>query len=179
VLLNLIWTVYNLLILGGAIGVAAETRQVRLSHRVSANLLAALQLSDGTRTRCHTENYSMTGLGLVTQQALDLPVGERVTVSLWLDDAEYSFPALVTFGQGNKISINFEALSLKQETELIQCTFARAEAWNDWTNQQDANRPIQGLKEIASLGLRGYRGLWQQMSTLLTKRGLSLQDMLE
>lgn len=177
--LNLIWTVYNLLILGAAIGVAAETRQVRVSHRVSAKLLAALQFSDGSRTMCHTENYSMTGLGLVFQQELDLAAGEPVSISLWLDDIEFSFPALVSISQGNKIGVHFEALSIKQEAELIQCTFARAEAWDDWTNLQDANHPIQGLKEISSLGLRGYRSLWQQMRKLLTKQGAPLQDRLE
>lgn len=173
--LNLIWTVYNLLILGAAIGVAAETRQVRVSHRVSAKLLAALQLSDGSRIMCHTENYSMTGLGLVFQQALELAVGEQVSASLWLDEIEYSFPALVTLSQDNRIGVRFAALSIKQEAELIQCTFARAEAWDDWTNQQDANHPTQGLKEISSLGLRGYASLWQQMGKLLTKRGASSQ----
>lgn len=175
VLLNLIWTVYNLLILGAAIGVAAETRQVRVSHRVSAKLLAALQLSDGSRIMCHTENYSITGLGLVFQQALELAVGEQVSASLWLDEIEYSFPALVTLSQDNRIGVRFAALSIKQEAELIQCTFARAEAWDDWTNQQDANHPTQGLKEISSLGLRGYASLWQQMGKLWTKRGASSQ----
>ena len=173
--LNLVWTVYNLLILGAAIGVAAETRQVRVSHRVSAKLLATLQLADGSRIMCRTENYSMTGLGLVFQQALELAVGEQVSASLWLDEIEYSFPALVTLSQDNRIGVHFAALSIKQEAELIQCTFARAEAWDDWTNQQDANHPIQGLMEISNLGLRGYRSLWQQMGKQLTKRGASLQ----
>ena len=82
---------------------------------------------------------------------------------------------MVTLSQDNRIGVRFAALSIKQEAELIQCTFARAEAWDDWTNQQHANHPIQGLKEISSLGLRGYASLWQQMGKLWTKRGASSQ----
>ena len=173
--LNLIWTVYNLLILGAAIGVAAETRQVRVSHRVSAKLVAALYLSDGNRIMCHTENYSMTGLGLVLQQEINRPVGEKVLVSLWLDEIEYRFPALVAISHNNVIALHFEALSIQQEADFIQCTFARTDAWDDWTDQHDADHPLRGLKEISMLGLRGYQSLWQQISKLHNMRSASLQ----
>jgi cellulose synthase (UDP-forming) len=172
--LNLIWTVYNLLILGAAIGVASETRQVRESHRVSAQLPVDLLLADGNRICCYTEDYSITGLGLILPQAGHLPIGERIFASLWLDGVEYKFPALVVLAYGDKLGINFDNLNISQQTNLIQCTFARAEAWDDWTNQLDSDHPMQGLKEIANLGLSGYRNLWQQLANLLVKRDGSL-----
>lgn len=168
--LNLIWTVYNLLILGGAIGVAAETKQVRESHRVSAKLPAALQCLDGRRVMCHSENYSMTGLSLLPEQDVKLPIGEQVSVSLWLDDVEFTFPAQVTINKVNRVGLRFNNLSIKQQADFIQCTFARAEAWENWTNSEDTDHPLQGLKEIASLGIKGYRGLWQHIAKLLTKQ---------
>ena len=170
--LNLIWTVYNLLILGAAIGVATETKQVRESHRVSAKLKAALQFADGQRLMCYTNNYSMTGLALTLPQAFNLNVGDSVLASLWLDEKELSFPAIIILSQDNKLGIQFDKLSIKQEADLIQCTFAQTDAWEEWADQHDAGHPMQGLKEITNLGLNGYHKLWQHLMLLLNNQSL-------
>ncbi|HEY5801403.1 MAG TPA: UDP-forming cellulose synthase catalytic subunit, partial [Burkholderiaceae bacterium] len=56
--LNLFWTVYNILLLGAAISVASETKQVRRSHRVRLQLPAVVRLPGGQLIRCHTEDFS-------------------------------------------------------------------------------------------------------------------------
>ena len=112
----------------------------------------------------------MTGLSLLLEQDVKLPIGEQVSVSLWLDDVEFTFPAQVTINKVNRVGLRFNNLSIKQQADLIQCTFARAEAWENWTNLEDTDHPLQGLKEIASLGIKGYRGLWQHIAKLLTKQ---------
>lgn len=161
VMLNLIWTSYSLLILGVAIGVATETRQVRASHRVSARLPVALQFQDGNSVMCTTEDYSMTGLGLLLKSAQDVAQGQPLWVSLWLDEVEFTFPARVIISHGNKLGIHFDNLNLEQESNLVQCTFARADAWTDWTDEHDADHPMRNLKEIALLGIKGYLSLWR------------------
>ena len=170
VLLNLIWTIYNLLILGAAIGVATEARQVRISHRVSANLLVALHFKDGSTKMCHTEDYSMTGLGLILNRELELPVKERVWVSLWQGEVEFAFPARVIANQGNKLGVQFDNLSIEQEANLVQCTFARVDAWSNWSDKQGADRPLQSLKEIAIFGFKGYRSLWRNLGKGLVRQ---------
>jgi cellulose synthase (UDP-forming) len=58
VLLNLTWTLFNMIILGAAISVASESRQVRLNHRVAIRVPAILQLSDGRALHVNTQDYS-------------------------------------------------------------------------------------------------------------------------
>lgn len=159
--LNMIWTFYNLLMLGVAVGVATETRQVRAAHRVNSRLPAALQRADGSVFACHTQDYSMSGLGLEIGANCAVALDEKVSVSLWRDEREYSFPAQVIAAKAGSIGIQFDALSLTQEAELVQCTFARAEAWTGWKDEQDHDHPMQGLKEIFHLGVIGYKKLFR------------------
>ncbi|BBJ22958.1 UDP-forming cellulose synthase catalytic subunit [Candidatus Nitrotoga sp. AM1P] len=178
VLLNLTWTIYNLLILGAAIGVATEARQVRVSHRVSANLLVALHFTDGSTKMCRTEDYSMTGLGLLLDRELALPVKERVWVSLWHGEVEFAFPARVIASHGKKLGVQFDNLSIEQEANLVRCTFARADAWSNWSDEQGADRPLQSFKEIAIFGFKGYRSLWRNLGKGLARQRQSVQGWL-
>ena len=165
VLLNLAWTSYSLLILGAAMGVAAETRQLRRTQRVQTHLPAVLYLDDGRALHCECVDYSMTGLGLNQPAGVDIAVGERLQVSLWASGQEHSFAAQVLLKHGSTLGLQFEDLSQRQKIHLVQCTFARPDAWLNWKDAQDADRPLQGLREIATQGLLGY---W--------KLGLSIAD---
>lgn len=61
IVLNLIWTVYNLIMLGAAVAVANEARQIRVSQRVSMRLQAAVRTSGGRSYTCTTTDYSDGG----------------------------------------------------------------------------------------------------------------------
>ncbi len=162
VLLNLLWTFYNLLMLGAAVSVATEQRQVRLSHRVPARLPAMLRLKDGRALHCYTEDFSLHGLGLLLANDGIRP-GDVLKVSLWRGPVEHVFPARVVVARGGNVGVHFEGLTLEQEAALIQCTFARADIWAAWNNEQDADHPLLGMKEIFMLGLEGYWKLAEHM----------------
>jgi cellulose synthase (UDP-forming) len=74
VLMNMGWATFNLIMLGAAVGVAREARQVRVSHRIPMRVPATLLLPDGRTIACKTENYSMGGLGMVLP--IDVPLVE-------------------------------------------------------------------------------------------------------
>jgi cellulose synthase (UDP-forming) len=165
VVLNLAWTTYSMLILGAAMGVASEVRQVRRTQRVQTRLPAVLYLDSGEAVHCECMDYSMSGLGLRVPEGLRVQAGERIHVSLWAQAREHSFAAQVLMSKAQTLGLEFEALSHQHKVELVQCTFARPDAWLNWKETHDADRPLQGLQEIALLGLGGY---W--------KLALSLRD---
>jgi cellulose synthase (UDP-forming) len=161
VLLNLVWTVYSMLMLGAAIGVAAETRQVRRTHRVFAELPSALYLRNGQVVHAECVDYSMSGLGLRASSDLQLPQGARVHVSLWRDGRECVFAAKVVVAHADMLGLQLEEMSHAQQIDWVQCTFARADAWIGWSDAHAKDKPLQGLKEITQLGLEGYEKLWE------------------
>ena len=162
--LNLIWTVYNLLILGAAISVALEARQQRRSHRVQIALPALLHLPDGKLVRCRTVDFSEGGASLAVEPHLGaampldaLTAETAVSVSLWRGEAEHQFPALVTATGGVNVRVRWNLQTQAQEMALVQCTFSRADAWVSWADGRPIDRPLHGLMEVLWVGLSGYR----------------------
>ena len=153
--INMVWTVYNIILLGASVAVASETRQVRGTPRVAARLPAVIRFEDGRTLVCKTEDFSQHGLGLAVPPDVDIPMGSSVSVSLFRSDEEGVFPAIVTFSGKGRLGVKFDNLSLHQQAELASLTFARADAWiATWgTGQRD--KPLRSLKSVIVIGLRG------------------------
>lgn len=174
VLLNMVWTVYNLALLGAAIGVARERRQIRVAPRVAAKLPVCLAFADGSTHVTHTEDYSLRGLGVMLHQAPALQVGDHIEVVLSTGEEEHAFPALVQSVRGDQAGLAFEALTLQQRKTLVQCTLARTDAWAHWPQRYDQDHAIQGLQEIVLLASQSYgillRTYWTSLSTWVGAR---------
>ena len=161
VLLNLLWTTYSILMLGAALGVASEARQVRRMHRVSTQLQATLYQDDGSVLTAVCTDFSMTGVGLQLPQGTQFTVGEQVQVGLWRGDTECTFPATIMLHRGQGATgLQFDPMTREQQIDLVQCTFARPDTWREWSDSHDTDRPLRGLQEIAQLGVLGYRKFW-------------------
>jgi cellulose synthase (UDP-forming) len=176
VLLNLFWCLYSMLLLGAAVGVASESRQVRRMHRVSAQLPATLYLDTGEVLHCECVDFSMSGFGLQVTGAPKLQTHELVHVGLWSNGVEHAFPARVTLSKGQMLGVQLEPLDQQQEIAMVQCTFARPNAWDNWSDSHDQDRPLHGLQEIAKVGVQGYRQLF---SAFLKQLDLTLTELRE
>ncbi len=170
VVLNLVWTVYNILMLGAALGVASEARQVRVSHRVPLCVPATLYLPDGRTVACTTSDYSSRGLGINLSEPLDVSRGTPLQVVLSRGDREFAFPASVATSGESRLGLNFTALDLEQERRLIECTFGRADAWLGSEELAPQDHPLKSLAEIARFGAIGYRHLITSALALLVSR---------
>jgi cellulose synthase (UDP-forming) len=169
VVLNLLWTVYNLVILGATIAVATETKQVRSSHRVNCNQKAMLKLANGQVFSCRANDYSEGGLGLVMPAANMAALNSMARVSLFMGEREFVFPAKVVFARDTIVGVEFDNLSLQQQMDLVQCTLARADAWLDWDDNRVVDRPLAGMKEICYHSMKGYQHLWHDLKTGVQK----------
>jgi cellulose synthase (UDP-forming) len=164
-LLNLFWTTYNILLLGAAVAVASEAKQIRRSHRVQLNLPALLHFPDGKIIRCHTADFSEGGTALVMPDGLPaLAQDEQVLVTLWRGEEEFSFPALVTATIESQLRLRWNLTSREQEIALIQCTFGRADAWISWNANRRQDQPLSSLGEVLSIGMTGYARIAREIT---------------
>lgn len=106
-IVSVLWVIYNLLIIGAAVAVAAEVRQVRNTHRVLARLPGAVKLADGHSYPCELVDYSDGGVGLQLSQALQLPVGTPVSLILQRGNREFVFTGTLTRSSERFIGLNF------------------------------------------------------------------------
>ncbi len=157
VILNLIWTVYNLVMLGASLSVANEARQVRTSHRVQMKLQAAIRLKNGRSIRCVTSDYSEGGVGLILPVETMMILGEEVQITMYRGSTEYVFDAIVTLNSGKRLGLRFPEMNLEQSINFVQCTFARADSWAVWSDKRERDTPLRGLVEVFFLGFRGLK----------------------
>ena len=161
VIINMLWVVYNLFILGGAIAVASEVQQVRIDHRVDFRLPAAILLENGHMYACRMTDYSEGGMGLELHQAGVVKPQQNIRVILRRGSLEYAFPANVTHCRNNFVGLQFDSLTSQQQIDLVQCTFARADAWTSWQEKRAKDEPVKSLIDVLSMGFRGYRKLFE------------------
>ena len=168
--INMVWTAYNIILTSASLAVASETRQVRSTPRVTAALPAALRFADGKTLVCETDDFSQSGVGLRVPNELQLETGSEVHVSLFRSDEEGTFPAQVTFSGGGRLGLRFEGLSLRQQADIARLTFARADAWIDFWGNRQQDKPLTSLKSVMVIGVRGLGQLAANTLNILRGR---------
>jgi cellulose synthase (UDP-forming) len=163
VIINLVWTLFNLILLGAVLGVAAETRQVRSAPRVTKRSSATLYLANGTQIACECEDFSMLGLGLRTDIPQRLEMGDKVRVGLTSEKTEYVFPLEVAVVRGNRIGAELEELSMQEQQDYVRCTFGSPDAWSDWGRDTELDHPLASFAEVFSFGATGYVRLLESL----------------
>ncbi|WP_416194860.1 UDP-forming cellulose synthase catalytic subunit [Pseudomonas sp. CCC3.1] len=160
-LINLIWTIYNLIITSAAVAVASETRQVRSEPRVAAELPALLTLADGRVVRGVTQDFSQKGMGLRLPEGVSVPQGARVQLSLFRNDQPSVFPAVIAFSRGSLLGVQFDHLTLRQQSDLIRLTFSRADTWASTWGHGQVDTPLTALRAVTRIGWRGICALFK------------------
>lgn len=156
-LINLTWTLYNIIISAAAVAVAAEARQVRAEPRVFAKLPAMLGLANGKTIVCSTSDFSQRGVGINLPEGVQVQRGEQVLVSLFRDHEESVFPATVVFSREQTLGLNFLELNLQQQSDLARMTFSRADTWAATWGKGAVDTPLGALAEVTGIGWRGIR----------------------
>ena len=162
-LVSSLWVIYNLLIVGSAVAIAAEVRQVRQTHRVQARLPAAIRLQNGHFYPCMLVDYSEGGTGVQLDIELALPIGERISLLMQRGEREFLFPGIISRSHKNFIGIALNELSSDQRIDYVQCTFARADAWLNWNEAFVPDRPLHSFIDVLRLGATGYYRLYQYL----------------
>ncbi|MCL9685454.1 UDP-forming cellulose synthase catalytic subunit [Legionella maioricensis] len=156
VLITLSWVLYNLTIIGGALGVDVETKQVRKSHRVKFAMPAIIARADGHLFPCTLRNYSDSGVGIELNESDLLKNGENIALLLNNGFEEFQFPCKVIRIFDRTAGICLSDLSVKQHIDFIRCTFARADTWALWLKSFPEDQPLQSMRHVFRLDFRGY-----------------------
>jgi cellulose synthase (UDP-forming) len=170
ILINMAWTLYNIIISSASMAVASETRQVRSEPRVAAELPARVQLADGRIIDAITLDFSQKGIGLRLPEGIDIPRGERIQVTLFRSRQEKVFPATVVFNRGGAFGAQFDSLSLRQQSELVRLTFSRADIWATNWGSGRVDTPLAALREVSRIGVRGVHELAKATLLVLKAR---------
>jgi len=158
-IISMAWATYNIIILGAAVAVAAEARQVRNSHRVKANFPAGIRLANGHTLKIKITDYSDNGVGIETEHAHLCRVNDKIELLMSRGNKQFSFTTYVTNTREKQFGLTLKDLSIEKQLAFIQCTFSRADAWLDWQNNFKHDRPSYSFKEVKKTSLRGFTNI--------------------
>ncbi|WP_407731746.1 UDP-forming cellulose synthase catalytic subunit [Pseudocitrobacter faecalis] len=156
---SLIWVFYNLIILGGAVAVSVESKQVRRSHRVEIKMPGAIAREDGHLFSCTVHDFSDGGVGIKINGDAQVLEEQKVNLLLKRGQQEYVFPTQVVRVIGSEVGLKLLPMTTRQHIDFVQCTFARADTWALWQDSYPEDKPLESLLDILKLGFRGYRHL--------------------
>lgn len=170
ILINMAWTLYNVIISSAAMAVASETRQVRSEPRVTAELPVRIKLDDGSIIDGKTLDFSQKGIGLRLPAGVSIARNARIEVSMIRNAQEKVFPAMVVFSRNDMVGAQFHELSLRQQSELVRLTFSRADIWDNNWGKSRPDTPLKALREVAGIGMNGVRQLFKATLILMRSR---------
>jgi cellulose synthase (UDP-forming) len=157
IVMNLVWTVFNMIILGVATGVAWESQQRRTTVRVTMQVAAHVLLADGTTIPGVTADVSSGGVMMTTEMPMDLTAGEPVRLVFPVLDGEASLPATIVRTNGTELRAQFDPLTISEEETLTQVLYSRADTWLGWGEAREADRPLRSLARIFILSMGGFQ----------------------
>ena len=155
--MNVIWTLFNTLILGVACGVAWESQQRRQTVRVTMQVPARIELADGTVFEGVTADVSSGGVMLEMMEENAVPSGTSACILFPVLDGEAGIPATILRVSGTEIRAQFDSLTIQEEEALTQVLYSRADTWLGWGESRDPDRPLRSLGRIMVLAVIGLR----------------------
>jgi cellulose synthase (UDP-forming) len=167
IFMNVIWTCFNLMVLGVATAVAWEQQQRRQTVRVTMAVPAGVVLADGTVIQGITADLSSGGVMLKTDERMKAKVGDQVQMIFPVLDGDATLPATVVGIDDRVIRAHFDPLTTQEEEALTMVLYSRADTWLGWGEAREIDRPLLSMWRILQLSAHG---LSQTIRGVMTSR---------
>ena len=165
VLMNVVWCLFNIVILGVCTAVAREIRQLRNTVRIRIVTPVVVKLPDGQSLAAETMDISSGGTGIRLSKALDLMPQAGVHLAFPAPAAGIELPATVVSSEGSVLRVSFENLTIEEQEVLTIALYSRADAWLGWGESRESDNVLRSLLRIFQLSLRGMAATFRSVFT--------------
>jgi cellulose synthase (UDP-forming) len=155
IVMNVIWCLFNMIILGVATAVAWELQQRRAHVRIAMQLPASVEGPSGTRVNGETVDISSGGAAVYLSQAIDVSGGSPVKLLLPVPSGLAELPATVIGMSGRSLRLQFSPMTIHEEEMLTMVLYSRADNWLGWGESREADKPLRSLGRIFKLSMHG------------------------
>src|ERR1700677_378926 len=167
VVMNVIWVLFNMVIVGSANAVAFESRQLRSDVRIDQHIQTEVRLPDGQAIFGQSSDISLGGAALKLEQPCLLAVGSMVELIYPLRDRQASFLATVVSAKGIELRLKYERFSIEQEELMTLILYSRADTWLPQNDKREVDRPLRSFGHLMALSVKG---VGYALGTLVPKR---------
>jgi cellulose synthase (UDP-forming) len=158
VIMNLVWVMLNVVILGVAAAVAHEQKQRRSSVRIEARIPIRIDLADGHQVHATTIDMSVGGASVLLRDDTRFATGDKFRVAFPEHAGEEEIGANVVSLRGREIRLAFSVPTIEEQETLTRALYSRADAWLVPTASMEVDRPLISLARVIRLS---WYGLYQ------------------
>jgi cellulose synthase (UDP-forming) len=155
VVMNVIWVLFNMVIIGSANAVAFESRQLRADVRIDQHIPTEVRLHDGQTIFGESTDISLGGAALKLEAPRPLALGSMIEVIYPLRDRQASFRATVVSANGVDLRLKYERLSVEQEELMTLILYSRADTWLTQNEKREVDRPLRSFGHLVALSVKG------------------------
>ena len=170
VLMNVLWCLFNVIILGVCTAVARELKQVRTSVRINVVTPVTAKFPDGRAVTGETIDMSSGGTSIRFTEALDMEPETHLRLAFPVPSVDIDLPATVVSSEGSVLRVRFENLSIPEEEVLTMLLYSRADSWLGWGESRESDNVLHSLVRIFHISMHGLAVTFRSLFTKGDKR---------
>jgi cellulose synthase (UDP-forming) len=155
VIANLVWILFNMVILGVAAAVAYEQKQRRESVRIAARIPVRIDLRDGQQVQGTTIDMSVGGAAVKFIGDAHFGVDDLCKVAFPKHAGEEEVDAKVVGIGDGELRLEFIVPAIAQQETLTRALYSRADAWLTPAEKIEVDRPFKSLGRVIVLSAYG------------------------
>jgi cellulose synthase (UDP-forming) len=167
VVMNVIWVLFNMVIVGSANAVAFESRQLRSDVRIDQHIPTEVRLPGGHIIFGQSSDMSLGGAALKLEEPRALAIGSSIEAVYPLRDRQASFQATVVSANGVDLRLKYERLSVEEEELMTLILYSRADTWLTQSEKREVDRPLRSFGHLVALSVKGVS---YALGTMLPKK---------
>ena len=167
VIMNLVWVLFNIVILGVAAAVANEQKQRRGSVRIEAELPMRIITSQGEHFETMSVDMSVGGASIKMPHKSHSAPGDMVTIAFPTLTGADEIQGQVVGIVGSSLRVAFKLDTIPEQEVLTRALYSRADAWLQSANLKEVDRPLISLGRVMVLSTYG---IYQVCRSLFPKK---------
>jgi cellulose synthase (UDP-forming) len=165
VLMNVIWCIFNVIILGVCTAVAREMKQLRTTVRINIVTPVMAKLPDGRLIPGETIDMSSGGTSIRFGESVEAIPETEVRLAFPLPALATDLPATVVSSEGSVLRVRFENLTIAEQEVLTMVLYSRADSWLGWGESRETDNVLRSMGRIFQISMHGLVSTFQSLFT--------------
>lgn len=170
VIANLVWILFNMVILGVAAAVANEQKQRRGSVRIQAKIPVRIDLPDGRQIHGMTMDMSVGGASITFVGDERFDAGDVFKIAFPEHAGEEEITAKVAGLGDGELRLEFSVVTIAEQETLTRALYSRADAWLTPAETKEVDRPLKSLGRVVILS---FGGIYQICRSFFPEKEIS------
>jgi cellulose synthase (UDP-forming) len=154
IVMNVVWTLFNIVVLGVTLSICWESRQRRGAVRVSVKIPVTIE-SNGIVSTGLAEDLSVKGASVIVDGRWN--PNDIVQVAFPSEVPDVIFSARIVGAGQQRVRFAFDIATLEAQEAITRVLYSRADRWLNWTDGRPRDHVLKSLFAVFAASARGFR----------------------